>query len=751
MNLTINKLALMVVSLLGGFWAIIELQNMGITMPLLRAILGFTLLTFVPGLLIISLFKLRNVSIGESVLYCVGSSISFLAFVSLFINLLYPTIGVVKPLSPNFLMLNLTVMFLILVGLIYMRERRLRASYNKSHFSLKSFGEEIKDFDMTSQTPFLLLAILLPLLSVLAAYMMNFYSNNALMLLLLLILAIVPIIALTKNIPNGLYPMILLGVSLSILLHNNLITDYVIGADIQITYFYSSLIKSNLSWNPEISGHNTIIAVSLVPAIYSLVLNLDLHSVFKIIYSIVYSLAPVGIFYIFRKSFGSKEAFIAGIFFCFFWRFFLDTPGKEAMAHFFLILFLMLVANTSIRKPTRVFFAILFLFSLVVSHYGTSYIILIAIGVAYAISLYIRQKKQENLISLNLVMLFGTVCVVWYLFTGQGDIFSKIVVIASHFKREIMAMFSEVEPRTVLALLTTQRSMLWEVNLLLHLVLTFFVGLGVLRLTIDIVRRKLDPTMNPELCAIAVPFFLFLCISAFIYGPSFGIDRAYYLSLVVLCPFLSAGYKLTLQFWSKMSESMSNFWKRKRQSQDFSMHSLQRHQICHGQSFNLLPISILLAILLLFNTGLIYQVAGSPVSSAFALNKESNGLAYSGSEMRGAKWINKNIIQGYVIYSDWYSQYLLFEFFPPDFANIEVFSLRPHPYKDIVLNFTDLREKSVIYIRAKSISDAHPNDSTYLSSQKVQEITTGSNKIYDNGGSKIFIVADQRNDEEMRK
>lgn len=720
-----SKSTLIIVLLLWDFWAVVALQDMGISIPFLREILGFLLLTFVPGLLIISIFRLRIETVGETVLYCVGLSISFLALVGLFANLLYPAIGIMKVLEPKFFMLNLTLMFLIFIF--------IGSSLNADNCPLQLLFKPCRERNEVPKIlPLLLLAILLPLISILAAYTMNYYNNNNLMFLLLLILAVVPIITLTKNISSSLYPVILFTTSISLLLHRNLISSYVIGADQQITYFYSNLIKNTLSWNPQISGHNPIIIVTMVPAIYSLILNTSLHLVFKVIYSFLYSLSPVGIFYAFRKSFGDKEAFLAGVFFSFFWRFFHDTPGKEAMAHFFIVLFLMLVTNTTITRPVKDFFAIIFLFSMLVSHYGSSYIFLIVIVIAYVILLCMRAQKSANLISLDLVVLFGTIWLGWFLYTGQGSIFSNIVHLVFCFKNEIMSLFTVVKPRTGLYLLTTHSILLNKINLIIHAILTFFISLGILKFIIDIARGKPQVKTKLELGVIAIPVFLFLCSAFFIYGPSFGIDRAYYLSLIVLCPFLSDGYKLTLQFWYKMSK----YWK-KIKIPEFPIHSLQKYWTSHSQRFNPLPLAILLAILLLFNSGLIYQIVGVPISSAYTLNKDANGLAYNDAEMVGAKWLNKNIVKGYSIYSDWYSKFLLYEFFPPEFSDIKVYSLRP-PYTNMVLTLTDLPEKSLVYVRAKSINDAHPNDPTYLSSLKIHEIEMGSHKIYNTRGSIVF-------------
>jgi len=719
----INKLSLIIVLVLCDFWAVIALQDMGILIPFLREILGFLLLTFVPGLLIIVIFRLRFETIGEIILYCIGLSISFLALVGLFANLLYLAIGIEKVLEPKFFMLNLTLTLLILIGF------SLKVDTSPFQLLLKLPHNGINC--VFKDLPLLLLAILLPLLSILAACIMNYYYNNSLIILLLFILAMLPIIALTKNISTTLYPLLLFSISLSLLLHRNLISNYIIGADQQITYFYSNLIKTTLSWDPQIGGHNTIIIVTMVPAIYSLIININLHLVFKVIYSFLYSLCPVGLFYAFRKAFGDKEAFLAGVFFSFYWRFFHDTPGKEAMAHFFIVLFLMLITNTTIPRLVKKFFAIIFLSSMVLSHYGTSFIFLIAIAIAYVILLCIRTQAKDTLLSLDLIILFSTIWLGWFIYTGQCTIFSNITSLIFCLKDEVMSLFTEVKPRTGLYLLITPSTLLKKINLIIYIIFTFFISLGILKFIMDIARGKPQVKTKVELGIIAVPNFLFLCSALFMYGPQFGIDRMYYLSSLLLCPFLSEGYKLIAQLYKVVR------YGKKTKIQELPMNSLQKYWTSNSQNFNPFPLSILLAISLLFNSGLIYYIAGVPISSAYTLNKDANGLAYTDAEMMGAKWLDKNIIKSYVIYSDWYSIHLLHEFFPPGFSDIKVYSLQI-PYTNMVLALSDLPQECLIYIRSKSINDLYLNDPTYLSSLKIQELEIGCHKVYNNEGTIIF-------------
>jgi Predicted membrane protein len=66
--------------------------------PVLRQVLGFVLLTFLPGLLLIQILKLTKNRL-EKLLFLIGLSICFLMFVPLAMNFAYPALGISRPIS----------------------------------------------------------------------------------------------------------------------------------------------------------------------------------------------------------------------------------------------------------------------------------------------------------------------------------------------------------------------------------------------------------------------------------------------------------------------------------------------------------------------------------------------------------------------------------------------------------------------------------------------------------------------------
>jgi len=69
-----------------------------LNVPVLRQVLGFTTLTLLPGFLLIQIVRVSANRL-EKILYAVGLSVSFLVFVPLMMNFVYPRIGIAQPIS----------------------------------------------------------------------------------------------------------------------------------------------------------------------------------------------------------------------------------------------------------------------------------------------------------------------------------------------------------------------------------------------------------------------------------------------------------------------------------------------------------------------------------------------------------------------------------------------------------------------------------------------------------------------------
>ena len=66
---------------------------MGLHIPILEEVIGFFIVLFIPGTLLLRLLNLHIKSYGQILLYTVGTSVFILMLIGFLMNSLYPLIG----------------------------------------------------------------------------------------------------------------------------------------------------------------------------------------------------------------------------------------------------------------------------------------------------------------------------------------------------------------------------------------------------------------------------------------------------------------------------------------------------------------------------------------------------------------------------------------------------------------------------------------------------------------------------------
>ncbi|MFH0847394.1 MAG: hypothetical protein V1894_05000, partial [Chloroflexota bacterium] len=372
----IKKCLKLSLSLLVAMLGLIGLASLGCDVPVLRPIVGFVFLTFIPGVLILRILKIHNLDLIESPLYTVGLSIASVMTVGVVVNLALPLLGISRPLSVLPLTGALTIFILILCWLAYKRDR-------DSHPSNRPREEdeiEAKPSLATTVNP-LLLAVSLPLLAVLSTKLVNYYHNNS--VLLVLIFAIVTLVALvvfSKFVPPRVYPLMIVMMAIALVYQTTLISDYLVGSDIHLEYYFANLTLKNGYWDATIfSLINSCLSTVILAPIYSLLLNMDIIWLFKIIYPLFFSLLPLALFRTLSLQIRPRYAFIATFFFISTPMFFMDLAQltRQQISELFFILVILLMVDRKLTLVQRTALVLIFSFGTVVSYYGmgTGYVI----------------------------------------------------------------------------------------------------------------------------------------------------------------------------------------------------------------------------------------------------------------------------------------------------------------------------------------------------------------------------------------
>jgi len=307
----IRKFLSVIIAIQLAMIALIGLATMGLDIPVLRQIIGFVYLSFIPGIIILRIMKIHQLNTVETFLYSVGSSIAFLMSVGLLMNTIYPHVGIPGPISTLPLIVTLSVIILIMCFIAYKRD--------------KDFPQPVRiNLKKTLSLPVLLL-LLLPFLSILGTHLMNLHQDNRLLLSMFGVIALImALIAFTRFIPRELYPVAIAMIAISMLFHTTLISRHLSGADTRYEYFLHKLVETRGFWDSTspANTYNSMLSVTIWPTVYSCLLNIEGTWIFKVIYPLFFALIPLGLYEVFRKQVGEKIAVLAAFFFISYWQFY---------------------------------------------------------------------------------------------------------------------------------------------------------------------------------------------------------------------------------------------------------------------------------------------------------------------------------------------------------------------------------------------------------------------------------------------
>ncbi|MBI5680682.1 MAG: DUF2206 domain-containing protein [Methanobacterium sp.] len=382
--------------------------------PFLRQILAFLFFTIVPGMLILQVLKIDISNILKKMALSVGISVSLLMFLGLLLNSLYPYL--LKPLSifPLLISLNLIVVILAL------------AAYRMNKKGLV-IGKINLNLDLKGKlTSVIIFPIIFPFMAVFGTYLMNTQGNNIILLLLLFLILIYVVVTiyLRDRISNLTYPFALWMIGLTILLIHGLSSYHLMGRDVHIEYFSFQLTLQNFHW--DLSSYNSLynacISITILPTIYQVLLNFNAEYIFKLVFALIGSIIPVITYFVFKKFIGRTYAFYASLFFIFqiFFIFLLGAVRQE-FGFIFFFLAVMVYFDTEINRNAKKILFLIFMFSVLISHYTTAYIAF-TLMILILFSPFIESlllKRKITFVNFDLILIILIFTVIWYTFAAH--------------------------------------------------------------------------------------------------------------------------------------------------------------------------------------------------------------------------------------------------------------------------------------------------------------------------------------------
>lgn len=602
-----------------ALWGVILCDVNGLHIPLIRQLIGFLYITFVPGVLVVRLLRIGPLSAVQELIYSISISLSLVMVVGFLCNLLLPLFGVMHPISLTVLTLGISLLVILLTLALYLSEGSTTALYN--HVSLNTY-----------RSPAVGMLCVLPLLSIIGTFYVNQCDDNTVLLIMISLISVVFVfIIFSDALHQDLYPIAIWLITISLIWHKTLITPYILTYDVGGEMYVANQIISAGVW--DISkiyyiNYSELLSVTILPAIYSLVLNLNLTWIYKLVFPCLLSFIPVGIYGLFNPVIGKKKAFSASFLFVSLNSFYGDISfiPKQIVAELFFVFLLFLLFSDDFSRGLKYRFVALFALTLVVTHYGTTYLVFSAcifVFILSKVTYYVRAYIENHSILSNFhmsnlriksciscsgmpmlfLLLFFIFIYMWYAIASDLFAFDQVVAFGKHFSYSIFQELFDPEASRGMAMLSRdQMSPLHMLYKYFSILVVVISGVGVL---VYLLSRK---KINQNIIFIAIYWLGILSLSVALSG--FAVMNPYrlhHLAFIVLSPFAIIGGEAILTFALGLVRTVQG--------------TGSKGQLTLSDDLSLKLMSIFILMCYLLNTGFVFEILADHPDS-FSISQE---------------------------------------------------------------------------------------------------------------------------------
>lgn len=679
--------------------------------PVLRQGLGFLVLTFLPGLIILFLLRLDKLGLAEKLALSVGISIAFLMLFGWLTNQLCLAVGFMTPLSTTSVICWLSAALIILSVLAYIRNKEAFSSF-PFHFELNTRAKLL-----------LLLPAIFPILSFLGTHLLNTSDNNVI-LLVFLFLVPVSVILITfarDEVSRDMYPIALVMITVALLSMWWLRWQYW-GYDNQqeLYIFHETLSSSHWAlWG--YSTYDSCLTISLLPSIYQSLLNINLvpQYLFKGLPTLVLSFTPLVIYIISKRYIRHQYAFLAAFFFMSQGAFLYSAINDRTMyGVFFFAVSVMVLFSRELQGVNQRLLFITFIVSGVVSHYSSTlvfFFILLLSGLLIAI---FRKYVTLRAITPAFIALFFALIFLWYSQLTEVPFRLGVLYFNTTFKNLGYFFFAEMKSPSMTLLVGSglgERGVLEHIHFVITWLSFAFIAVGVIgaitrfrqmittpqseNSKAEFLKEKFEVTYVAMalVCSGLLLGFLTLPYVSLGYSP----DRTFCLTLPILSSFLIIGGILISKYLRLSSR--------------------------------LLILALVISYFIFF-TGWVYEVAGVHKSDVLSSETEFYDYVYThDEEVQAAQFIKEHTGEEAKIHAlDSMAGYRLVGQAMIPFYRVDVYGIiqyNPHPGY-VYLSYYNAAEGKV---------PERDNPNIQYSLAKYLPLLANDNKIYDNGGSELYL------------
>jgi uncharacterized membrane protein len=361
-------------------------------------------------------------------------------------------------------------------------------------------------------------------------------------LLLFLIFALSPLAVILKSEKGGdrFWLLLTWSLSLSLLLSVTLLSNNLLGYDVHDEYFRFLAVSKTGIWDvTNFDPYNSVISVTILPAVLSAVSGLDGISIFKFVFPVLYSFAPVILYKVYRKILSPRAAFLSVFLFISYPTFYgeMIQLGRQEIAEILLLVLIWIFLSTQTMKISGRLAIVILTIGLVTAHYALAYIYLVFLTFSFVVS---RVSRRTITLGNSFILLLTAVAtLVWYAFAAGGvgifDLYRSVSPVIQGFWQSLF--FEGSRPSAVLqaaGLAPGLPGIVHDLNRVTLYLAQICLVLGFLAFVFkkrkSVAEQKMLPLMTIGLvflgCAVILPFF----------AAQLELTRIYHITLLFVSP-----------------------------------------------------------------------------------------------------------------------------------------------------------------------------------------------------------------------
>lgn len=602
------------------------LSDNGIKVPFLREASAIVLITLLPGFSIMKLARIYGLCAIKTLALAISISILITMCTGTLLDILGMHFGISAPLTEERLILANSAIALILAAFSYLMDRNDRSPLTVSFPKLGSIE---------------LLLIAFPFLAFIAATYTSRTGDGSAQLLLYLCVAVMgAYLGIGRQISPRVYPLAVFCLALTLLLQSSLTSRYMVEwADVSFEFWSSKQVILNGWWDPtEFGRTNSVLSITILAPTYALVSGMDLITVFKIVFPLLFCIVPLITYEFARKISMPQTAFLVAFLLIGSTCFYNEMLGlnRQIVAEVFMACFIMVLLMDELDTLHKGLFLSIFTMGITFSHYGLMMIFAACLIFAGGSSFILNRLLPAKSISKRMIVGFTAFIIVmayvWYNLVINSMMFRLILRVVDQLLQGL-AQFHGSRESVIFKIFNMGGLNLTQTSMVLNfyfILLFSIVGLAVYALRI----RRGEPGRTDYL-TLSIAFLAIITAGA--YSPNIfnavSEERLYHISLIVLAPLLPLGLGTVIK---RMS------WKFPR----FDHHAIMR---------TLLTVFVVASFL--FYSGAVSSMIGQP--TAFPLDpKNIDRVNFVDGEYLAVMWGSETMDQGSVVYGDAYQAYL---------------------------------------------------------------------------------------------